>query len=102
MISPKQRSSGAPFAITAPWPRYVHSIVSVGRSARDAPNDHGLLPLAEMGRAADETLREQPLTLLLEEADLIHHPQAIELILDSRSAAPISRSPGERASFRPP
>src|SRR6266540_113371 len=43
-ISAIDRSSGAPIASTAPWPRYVHVIVSPTRSAEHAPTETASCP----------------------------------------------------------
>jgi hypothetical protein len=44
-ISAKVRSSGAPMASTAPWPRYVQSIASVVRSGAHAPTATASWPM---------------------------------------------------------
>ena len=83
-ISPNARSSGAPMASTAPWPRYVQVIVSPSRSARQRR------PRPPPGPGTDAWSRapglgEEALALLLEEADLEHRAEEVELRLERDS-----------------
>ena len=81
-ISPNVRSSGAPIARTAPWPRYVQLIVSPRpQRARRADHD-GLLAVAQMRRAAHEALREQAVALALEVPDLVHGAQPFQTVVE--------------------
>ena len=81
-ISPNDRSSGAPIGKDG-------AVAAVGAGHRvrrakraTAADDDRLLSLAEVRGAPNESLREQTVALLLEEADLEHRPQPVDLFFD--------------------
>ena len=76
---------------TVPAVRAGHRVAVPQRGG--GADRHRLLALAEVGAAADETLGEHAMALVLEEADLVHRAQVPELGLRGSR-----RHPGRRRS----